>query len=512
MMLIVLMTALACGACGVDSSTGSTSDIAVETPDAESSDVENDATVSDAVMSDAVVDDANSPPQDVVEDDAPAPADATPLRLNPEPDDEIAFLYDQSVLRTFELVLSPENMAILDADPAAENYVPGTLIYDGVEYDNVGIRYKGSAGAWIYCVAGSTPQNPWNFTGPRTCSKLSLKVSFNEYDPEGRFFGVKKLVFHAMNSDASMMRERLGYGLFRQMGVASPRVVHAKVIINEERIGLYANVEYIDGRFTRSRFDDGKGNLYKEVWPTWNALTPELTEEMLLEGLRTNEDEDPSVEKVLEFSDAMQGDSATRAATLQSWMNVENVASFIAVDRTIRADDGPFHYYCNEWGCWNHNFYLYEEAKSDQLWLIPWDLDTSFVVFNSQFFAPSDQFLTVTDEWNDLSVPCQAHPGAAEWTPWQMPPACDPLWGTFAEHYDEAYRAAVSSLLEGPFSEESIEEKLDAWTSQILDTVVELHELDPEQSSAVQWYDGLTDLEGRILVLRAQAEDTALQP
>lgn len=420
----------------------------------------------------------------------------------PEPSDEIAFIYDQDALRSFELVLTPENMAKLDSDPVAEEYVPGTLIYDGVEYPNVGVRYKGSAGAWINCVEGSTPGNLFNFTGERTCPKLSLKVSFNKYDPEGRFFGVKKLLFHAMNNDPSLMRERLGYWLFRQMGVAAPRAVHARVTLNGERVGLYANVEYIDGRFTRSRFEDGKGNLYKEVWPTWNEMTGQLTADRLLAGLRTNEDEDPSVQKVLDFSGSMQGNSETRAESLASWMRVPYVARFIAVDRTIGADDGPAHYYCGQGGCSNHNFYMYEEADDDVLWLIPWDLDNAFVVLDDTFKTPGDHFLKVVHPWNDLTVPCQAHPGSAEWTPWQMPAVCDPLWGTYAEHYGEAYASALQELLSGPFSPQVVEERLATWSAQIEDAVNEVSLLDSEQLTAGAWAFGLEDLKARVIALR----------
>lgn len=477
------------------------------TPDAGSMDV---AAPEVAPPDDALGD--QDVPVDVAADLDTKPVVEDALEIDPEPHDDIAFLYDPTVLRTFEILLTEQNLAKLDSDPAAEEYVPGTLVYDGVAYDNVGVRYKGSAGAWIFCVEGSTPDNPWSFTGAKTCPKLNLKVSFNEYDPERRFFGVKKLLFHAMKSDRSLMRERLGYGLFRQMGVASPRVVHVRLLINGELSGLYANVEYIDGRFTRSRFEDGKGNLYKEVWPTFNELTGELTEERLLAGLRTNEDENPSVDKVLAFSDAMQGTSHARAAALDAWMRVPYVASFIATDRAIGADDGPMHYYCSEFGCSNHNFYLYEEEKDERLWLIPWDLDNAFVVLSDTFQEPADQFLKVLDDWYDLTVPCQAHPGGATWAPWQMPPSCDPLFRTAAEHFFDAYEAAVSTLLEGPFSEQAVDEQLETWTAQILDTVVEAHALDPQQLSPVDWYNGLQDLKGRIKALRTRAAASVQTP
>ena len=55
------------------------------------------------------------------------------------------------------------------------------------------------------------------------------------------------------------------------MGVPAPRSVHARLIINGQFNGIYALTEQIDGRFTRENFDDGTGNLYKEIWPITNS-------------------------------------------------------------------------------------------------------------------------------------------------------------------------------------------------------------------------------------------------
>ena len=65
-----------------------------------------------------------------------------------------------------------------------------------------------------------------------------------------------------------------GIGYFREMGVPAPRSVHARLIINGQFNGIYALTEQIDGRFTRENFDDGTGNLYKEIWPITNSGVP----------------------------------------------------------------------------------------------------------------------------------------------------------------------------------------------------------------------------------------------
>jgi spore coat protein CotH len=420
----------------------------------------------------------------------------------PEPADEIAFIYDQTVLRTFELRLAEADLAAIDADPTAERYVPGTLVFESIEYP-VSIRYKGSVGAWVGCTEDSTDANPLNVGGAKTCPKLNLKVSFNETDPNGRFFGVKKLLFHAMNLDASLMRERLAYWLFRQMGVAAPRAVHVRLLINGELAGVFVNVEYIDGRFTRSRFADGGGNLYKEVWPTWSRHTPELNTPRLRGALRTNEDDNPTFSRILAYSRAvMARGSDARASAIQQWMSVENTMRFVAVDRTIGVDDGPFHFYCR-WGCENHNFYIYEEQLADRVWLIPWDLDNAFVVPGTA--TQADTFLTIVDQWDDVTVPCQPHPGAAPWTPYQLPPSCDPLFNGCACYFQSEFRQAVGELLDGPFSQATIAEQLEIWSAQIAGAVDEAHATDPDQLPPEDWRAGLADLEQRTATLRARA-------
>lgn len=218
-------------------------------------------------------------------------------------DDEAAYLFDQDALRTYELFLGEEDLAFLDADPAAEQYVPGELVFEGESFGAVGIRYKGAIGAFFGCVEGS--QNLLGLiqpSGAKTCTKLSMKVKVNWEDPDRHFHGVKKLQFHSLNLDASMMHERLAYWLVRAMGIPAPRSVHARLFINGEYSGLYALTEQIDGRFTRSRFADGKGNLYKEVWPLDIVTGQAEPAESFIAALKTNEDENPSAERMRAFA------------------------------------------------------------------------------------------------------------------------------------------------------------------------------------------------------------------
>ena len=86
------------------------------------------------------------------------------------------YIYDQKNLRTYELKLPQSALDKIDADPAAEEYVEGMLIFEGDTISPVGIRYKGSVGAFVGCLTGDDWFNP---SGKKTCSKLSMKIKIN---------------------------------------------------------------------------------------------------------------------------------------------------------------------------------------------------------------------------------------------------------------------------------------------------------------------------------------------
>jgi len=53
-----------------------------------------------------------------------------------------------STLPTFNVEVAAADLAKADSNPAAEEYVPGRMTYEGVTYE-IGYRYKGSLGAFF---------------------------------------------------------------------------------------------------------------------------------------------------------------------------------------------------------------------------------------------------------------------------------------------------------------------------------------------------------------------------
>ena len=256
---------------------------------------------------------------------------------------ESDYVFDQENLRTYDLYIPETSFSQLNEDPAAEEYVEGMLVFEGDTISPVGIRYKGSVGAFVGCVSGSDWFDP---SGHKICTKLSMKVKINWEGREERFFGLNKLQFHSMNNDPSQLHERLAYWIYREMGVKAPRSVHARLRINGQYNGLYAFTEQIDGRFVKENFDDRDGNLYKEIWPL-NMNGQPFPEQDYLNALKTNEDENPSAALMLDFGNSIAAATPSEEQSiLEQFMDVEELMAQVAVDRTIRHDDGPFHWYC----------------------------------------------------------------------------------------------------------------------------------------------------------------------
>jgi len=390
--------------------------------------------------------------------------------------DDSGYIFDQERLHTFELTLSDEALAQIDRNPSAEEWVLGSLTFEGETIDRVGIRYKGSIGAWVGCLSDPDWSDP---SGHKVCTKLSMKVKVNWDDSNREFHGLRRLQFHNMNLDPSQMHERLGYWLFREMGVPAPRSVHARLIVNGTYMGVFALTEQIDGRFTRHNFDDGTGNLYKEVWPLHAGyVTGDL---YFVEALKTNEDENPSIEIIKNFGSEVKAAGPDGAAeVVDRWMDVDEVLAWAVVDRTIRNDDGPFHWYC--FGeCRPHNYYWYEEPTAGTLHLIPWDLDNAF----QNIVKDSNPVTPVADAWGEITRDCQRF-GYGDWGLLQRSAACDPVFAAWAT-FDDDYRRLLDEFLDGPFAEELVTAQVEAWVAQIADATTEAADAHDDAVSVRKW-------------------------
>jgi len=399
------------------------------------------------------------------------------------------YIFNQKTLHTFEINIPLKDLKRIDSDPVAEQYVAANLKFNGETLSPVGVRYKGSVGAFVGSVSGNDWSNP---SGYKTATKISMKIKIDWKDSTRTFYGLKKLQFHSQNLDPSQMHERLGYWLYREMNVIAPRSVHARIIINGVYHGVYALTEQIDEQFIAYNFNDASGNLYKEIWPL-NYLGQAHEESHFLENLKTHKETNVKPSIIKNFADNIvkSNDKELRQLIIKR-MNLNQIIAYAMVDQMIRNDDGAFHWYCDKEACDNHNYYWYEEPEIEKLHLIPWDLDNAF----QNIGYGKSSVTRIHNVWGDTSNNCDPFPSYAEGV-YQKSAACDKLtagWISFQHEYD----SLKTVFINGPFSEELVNKKVDEWSKQIREATIEARKIHKDAINEDNWDKALDNLKGEL--------------
>ena len=152
--------------------------------------------------------------------------------------------YDPDQLVTFELEISDTVWSELQSDcwNGVHPYHPVTFGYDG-ERVEAQVRLKGN----------------WSWS----CDKYQFVVSFNEEDSAARFRGVRKIMLDAPWYDHTLLHERLAFPLFEARGLPYSCANSARLMINGEYYGIYANIERIDHEYLERNYENPDGNLYQ---------------------------------------------------------------------------------------------------------------------------------------------------------------------------------------------------------------------------------------------------------
>jgi hypothetical protein len=344
-------------------------------------------------------------------------------------------------------------------------------------------------GAFVGGVSGENWTNP---SGRKTATKLSMKFKINWKGYHSTFYNLKTLQLHSMNLDNSQMHDRLGYWLFRKMGVPAPRCVHTKLYINGEYNGLFSLVEQIDEQFTEYHFSDGSGNLYKEVWPLKSNNSIQ-SDKKFYQGLVTNNFQGTNIDIIKSFAENILNANDSKIQTvIDHHMNLNKTIALAVVDRAIRNDDGPFHWYCDWGSCEPHNFFWYENPTTNKTHLIPWDLDNAFenIISNSNPVTP------IADSWGDTTNNCQSFK-YGEWQIYQKSAACDRIIGALAR-YDLEYQQLKDSLINGPMSEFTVNSLIDQWATQITNATQEAHNMHNDALNPTTWQNAIIELKSQL--------------
>ena len=339
----------------------------------------------------------------------------------PQPDEDGCHaIYAQDLLPTFELTIDDKVWDALqwEWENGAKQEEKGFDVnpyhpldefrYGEIVITNAEIRLRGNPSYW------------------NVDDKYQFQIAFDRVDKKGHFLGLEKLAFDAATYNRHMLRDRLAWSIFRDMGIIAPCANNARLDINGDYYGLFTSIEKVDKIFLERNFDDPHGDLWKRQG--WELQTNKKS---------SNDD------RLDELNDA------NSIAELETYLDIETALKVYAAEAIVPDSDGGWA------GGWN--FYLYDDPLTGKFVLIPWDMDNTFEVFNDGEIGdyPNNPDPVV---WH--KVP------RYHGRPYYDLALTDEDWFWY-------YIDAIEAQVDAGYDADVLHERIDTWTDQIKESVFE---------------------------------------
>lgn len=245
------------------------------------------------------------------------------------------------------------------------------VVIDGVEYKNVGVRYKGFS----------------SYSSIRNKNPLNIDLDYI-YDNQNHQ-GFKKIKLSNVIQDPSFVREVLSYEIARKYMPAS-RANYANVYINDTLIGVYTNVEAVDDDFLLAHFGTDE-NTFVKCNPESLDLNGENAN--LSNTLGSNIADYATLYRLKSDDDAGWYELKNLIDTLNDAPS--NVQDILNVDRTLWMH--AFNYAVinfDSYVGYAQNYYLYQDDNG-QFNPILWDLNMSFASY---------RLTDASDYWDGFTI------------------------------------------------------------------------------------------------------------
>ncbi len=219
---------------------------------------------------------------------------------------------------------------------------------DEVVFKSVGIKLKGAAGSF-------------REIDDRPALTLNMDKFAKGKSKKQSFHGLDK--FHLNNSvqDESYLNELLCSELFRSTGIATPRVTHARVWLNDRDLGLYVLKEGFDKKFLKRHFTDSTGILYD------GGFLQDI--DVDLEKDSGDGDDDRSDLHALKAA-CEEPDPEKRWPLIEERLDVDKFLSFVALEMMTHHWDG---YSINK-----NNYRIYFDPTTHKANFLPHGMDQMF--------------------------------------------------------------------------------------------------------------------------------------
>ena len=266
-------------------------------------------------------------------------------------------LFDSGRVHTIDIRLEDWEGFLQNAQK--EEYVSCTLVIDGEEFSQVGLRAKGN--------------NSLRLTGEYGLDRCSLKAEFDHFLEGGNYHGLDKFSLDASFQDNSYLKTFLVYDMMDFMEVPAPLCSYAQVTVNGEPWGLFLAVEEPEESFVQRCFGSLEGNLYKPDYRSLNAENADL-------ALQYIDDDPESYPNIFDNAKlpVSEADKKRLIRSLKILSSGTDPAEAVNVEETLRYF--TVQVFVMNWdsylGHTGHNYYLYE--KDGRISILPWDYNLAF--------------------------------------------------------------------------------------------------------------------------------------
>lgn len=277
--------------------------------------------------------------------------------------DDSPLLYDDSEVAQVEITVDPADLIWMYNNVYSDSLHNATIHFSNPNIDeaveDVGFRLR-----------GNTSRISW---------KKSFKLSFNGFVPGREFYDVDKMNLNGEHNDPSIIRSKLCWDIYQDIGMTASRAAYAAVYINEAYFGLYISIEHYDDEFLARHFADDSGNLWKcNYMARLNYLGDDPEAYKFTDNgrrvyeLKTNEAED-DYSQLARLIDVLNNTSSSAIMdSLETILDIPAVLKYFAIDVLTGSWDDYWY--------GKNNFYIYHEPTQDKFYLFPYDYDNSFGV------------------------------------------------------------------------------------------------------------------------------------
>jgi spore coat protein H len=285
------------------------------------------------------------------------PSDPVPTTDSPPDQRDAMVMFDDSHIYQVRIQMSDADWQSILADSRGDELRPATVSIDGVTVTNAGVR-----------PAGESSRVPGN-------AKMSMRVEFDAIEANKRVGGFDEIKLTGSWDDPFIVRDRLGYWVYRQV-MHAPRIVAAHLAVNGQDRGIYEIEEVWGKEALQSRFADADGPLYRIRGLTnldpyeYKGLDAAAYVPLPWDpkGMR-----DPAEHAVIGERLRVLTEEPARIGDV---MDVDTLLTYFAVSAIVANTDGftgPFEV---------DDHFQYSDPTSGKFVILPWDPDNTFGSIN----------------------------------------------------------------------------------------------------------------------------------